>query len=124
MHRWTMDPTFLGLIHVASGRVGWRGWGALHVAAPRYVFSRVQMCHRPPTIEPKPDPRHYFKFFTKVVTRITDVTAAPKEWGDRLGFDAYRWGATTIETAATQVSSRSCHWSAGGGRFHDAIASA
>ena len=92
----TMDPTFLGLIHVASGRVGWRGWGALHVAAPRYVFSRVQMCHRPPTIEPKPDPRHYFKFFTKVVTRITDVTAAPKEWGDRLGFDSYRWGATTI----------------------------
>ena len=91
----TAEPAFLGLLNIPRGRAGWLGFGARRIEAPRYVLSRVQLCHSPPHISPAPDPRKLKLFFTKVVSKIEGVTAATVEYGDRNAFEAFRYGATT-----------------------------
>ena len=60
-----LDPAYLGLIHVPRGRPGWSGYAAKQPSSPRFVFTRAQMCEKPPIIVAKaPDPRRQLHFYT------------------------------------------------------------
>ena len=81
------------------------GFGARHPEAPTFTPSRIQLCSKPPRINPPPDPRKLKVFFSKVVSKISDVTAATHEFGSREAFEAYRYGSTHATETIVPASS-------------------
>ena len=96
---------YVGMLYVEAGRAGWTGWGAKHADVPRYLLTRAQVCVKPPVISSRttgeplrtPDPRDQLKFYHAVIAKVSGVTLETPEYGDRSGFEAYRWGRTVLD---------------------------